>query len=114
MKTPSAAIFSTGGLPSLGMLGDYARDSWQRIVLYADVMRKRGNQYQEHLVEEIPNVLDFPAEVVMTGVDLPRPVNYGLVRILAPDLPQPDPAKCPFVVVDPRAGHGRARVAHRQ
>lgn len=106
MKTPSAAIFSTGGVPSLGMLGDYARDSWQRIVLYADVMRKRGNQYQEHLVEDVPNVLDFPAEIVMTGVDLPRPVNYGLVRILAPDLPQPDPSKRPFVVVDPRAGHG--------
>ncbi|MGK5025795.1 DUF3141 domain-containing protein [Janthinobacterium sp. RB2R34] len=106
MKTPSAAIFSTGGLPSPGMLGDYARDSWQRIVLYADVMRKRGNQYQEHLVEDVPNVLDFPAEIVMTGVDLPRPVNYGLVRILAPDLPQPDPSKRPFVVVDPRAGHG--------
>ena len=109
MKTPSAAIFSTGGVPSPGMLGataDYARDSWQRIVLYADVMRKRGNQYQEHLVEDVPNVLDFPAEIVMTGVDLPRPVNYGLVRILAPDLPQPDPSKRPFVVVDPRAGHG--------
>lgn len=106
MKTPSAAIFTTGGLPSLGMFGDYARDSWQRIVLYADVMRKRGNQYQEHLVEDVPNVLDFPAEIVMTGVDLPRPVNYGLVRILAPDLPQPDPTKRPFVVVDPRAGHG--------
>ena len=109
MKIPSAAIFSTGGLPSLGMLGataDYARDSWQRIVLYADVMRKRGNQYQEHLVEDVPNVLDFPAEIVMTGVDLPRPVNYGLVRILAPDLPVPDPSKRPFVVVDPRAGHG--------
>ena len=106
MKTQAAPFFSTGGVPSLGMLGDYARDSWQRIVLYADVMRKRGNQYQEHLVEEVPNVLDFPAEIVMTGVDLPRPVNYGLVRILAPDLPEPDPSKRPFVVVDPRAGHG--------
>ena len=106
MKTQAAPFFSTGGVPSLGMLGDYARDSWQRIVLYADVMRKRGNQYQEHLVEDIPNVLDFPATIVMTGADLPRPVNYGLVRILAPDLPEPDPSKRPFVVVDPRAGHG--------
>lgn len=106
MKTPASPFFATGGVPSLGMLGDYARDSWQRIVLYADVMRKRGNQYQEHLVEDIPNVLDFPADIVMTGMDLPRPVNYGLVRILAPDLPEPDPSKRPFVVVDPRAGHG--------
>ena len=109
MKIQPTPLFATGGIPSQGMLGaagDYARDSWQRIVLYADVMRQRGNQYQEHLVEDVPNVLDFPAEIVMTGVDLPRPVNYGLVRILAPDLPEPHPSKRPFVVVDPRAGHG--------
>ena len=67
MKIESVPFFSTGGLPALGMLGDYARDSWQRIVLYADVMRRRGNQYQEHLAEEVPNVLDFPAELVMSG-----------------------------------------------
>ena len=109
MKIESAPFFSTGGLPSqgsLGAFGDYAHDSWQRSVLYADVMRRRGNQYQQHLREEVPNVLDFPAELVMSGADLPRPVNYGLVRILAPNLPDPDPAKRPFVVVDPRAGHG--------
>ncbi|WP_260176612.1 MULTISPECIES: DUF3141 domain-containing protein [unclassified Janthinobacterium] len=88
------------------MLGDYARDSWQRIVLYADVMRRRGNQYQEHMAEKVPNVLDFPAEMVMTGLELERPVNYGLVRILTPDAPDPLPSKRPFVVVDPRAGHG--------
>ena len=106
MTNKTAAPFSTGGLPSLGMLGDYARDSWQRIVLYADVMRRRGNQYQEHMAEKVPNVLDFPAEMVMTGLELERPVNYGLVRILTPDSPDPLPSKRPFVVVDPRAGHG--------
>ena len=106
MKIETAPFFSTGGLPSLGVLGDYARDSWQRIVLYADVMRRRGNQYQEHLAEEVPNVLDFPAELVMSGLELARPVNYGLARILTPDAPEPDPSKRPFVVVDPRAGHG--------
>ena len=30
MKIETAPFFSTGGLPSLGVLGDYARDSWQR------------------------------------------------------------------------------------
>ena len=84
----------------------YATDAWQRTLLYADVMRQRGNQYRAHLAEEVPNVLNFPAEPVMSGRHLPRPVNYGLVRILsAPDAPT-DPAKRPFVVVDPRAGHG--------
>lgn len=85
---------------------DYLGDAWQRGILYADVMRQRGNQYRAHLQEVVPNVLSFPATLVMRGDSLPRPVNYALVRI------QPDPAvptddrMRPFVVVDPRAGHG--------
>ena len=94
---------------------DYATDAWQRAVLFADVMRERGNQYDAHLHERTPNVLDFSAELVVDGRTLPRPVNYGLVRIIAPaDLqPDHDPAERhdpgrlrPFVVFDPRAGHG--------
>jgi pimeloyl-ACP methyl ester carboxylesterase len=53
-----------------------------------------------------PNVLDFACEIVMSGLDLPRPVNYGLVRIQPPADTPSDPRKRPFVVVDPRAGHG--------
>jgi hypothetical protein len=75
-------------------------------ILYADVRRQRGNQYQAHLQEQTPNVLDFACEVIMSGLDLPRPVNYGLVRILPPADTPSDPRKRPFVVVDPRAGHG--------
>jgi hypothetical protein len=94
---------------------DYATDAWQRAVLFADVMRERGNQYDAHLRERTPNVLDFSAELIVDGRTLPRPVNYGLVRIIAPaDLqPDHDPAERhdpgrlrPFVVFDPRAGHG--------
>ncbi|WP_420993679.1 DUF3141 domain-containing protein [Cupriavidus sp. 30B13] len=84
----------------------YATDTWQRGVLYADVMRQRGNQYLAHLAEAVPNVLDFAAELVMDGRNLPRPVNYGLVRIAAPEDAPAVPGKRPFVVVDPRAGHG--------
>jgi pimeloyl-ACP methyl ester carboxylesterase len=84
----------------------YAVDGWQRSVLYADVMRERGNQYLEHLAQIVPNVLSFEAELVMSGRDLPRPVNYGLVRIVPPDNIDIDPKKRPFVIVDPRAGHG--------
>lgn len=108
---------ATSDRPTLGQLlqdpiglaraaTEYATDTWQRLALYADIQRQRGNQYQAHLREAVPNVLDFPAELVMKGTDLPRPVNYGLVRIL-PLADQPvDPLKRPFVVVDPRAGHG--------
>ncbi|WP_114241677.1 DUF3141 domain-containing protein [Dyella sp. C9] len=99
-------LFDLGNTPWLTSLIDYTIDAWQRSVLYADVMRERGNQYQAHLREKAPNVLDFPCELVMYGADLPRPVNYGLVRILPPEGTVPDPAKRPFVVVDPRAGHG--------
>ncbi|MGQ3675832.1 DUF3141 domain-containing protein [Xanthobacter sp. TB0139] len=85
---------------------EYAVDAWQRAILYADVRRQRGDQYQAHMAETVPNVLNFPAELVMDGRNLPRPVNYGLVRIPAPEDTPTDPAKRPFVIVDPRAGHG--------
>ena len=93
----------------LKLAGDavaYATDAWQRGVLYTDIRRQRGDQYRAHLEEQVPNVLSFPAEPVMLGKDLPRPVNYGLVRIL-PDAATPtEPDLRPFIVVDPRAGHG--------
>jgi hypothetical protein len=89
-----------------GAVLDYAVDAWQRTVLYADIRRQRGNQYRAHLQERAPNVLHFPSEVVLSGKDLPRPVNYGLVRIPPLDGGVVDPAKRPFIVVDPRAGHG--------
>jgi pimeloyl-ACP methyl ester carboxylesterase len=85
---------------------EYALDLWQRGLLYADVMRERGNQYLEHLAQITPNVLSFEAEVIMFGPSLERPVNYGLARIIPPEGVEIDPRKRPFVVVDPRAGHG--------
>jgi pimeloyl-ACP methyl ester carboxylesterase len=85
---------------------EYSIDAVQRSVLFWDVMRQRGNQYLEHLEERVPNVLSFKAELVASGREMPRPVNYGLVRIIPPHGVTTDPKKRPFVVVDPRAGHG--------
>ena len=85
---------------------DYWRDAAERSVLYMDVMRERGNQYLEHIEKSNPNVLGFEAEVVMDGRTLPRPVNYELMRILPPTNVELDLQSRPFVVVDPRAGHG--------
>ncbi|AJY51759.1 DUF3141 domain-containing protein [Halomonas sp. KO116] len=105
----------TDAWPLLSMAQDYAAaalsyttDAWQRSILYADVMRQRGDQYQAHLEDDAPHVLDFPYEVVISGHELPRPVNYGLARILLSEgsPPAPSTSKRPFVVVDPRAGHG--------
>src|SRR5260221_13654943 len=85
---------------------DYWIDTWQRSVLFLDVLRQRGNNHLEHAAEQVPNVLHFEFELVMGGRELERPVNYGLVRILPPVGGQPDPRKRPFIVFDPRAGHG--------
>jgi hypothetical protein len=85
---------------------DYMIDCAQRSVLFSDVMRQRGNQYREHLTETVPHVLDYEVELVIDGRTLERPVNYVLARVLPPSGVKLDPKRRPFVVVDPRAGHG--------
>ena len=85
---------------------EYAIDAAQRTALFWDVMRQRGNQYEEEQRRATPNVLSLPYEIVMDGRTLPRPVNYGLVRIVPPADVEIDRKKRPFVIVDPRAGHG--------
>ena len=92
--------------PLMAAATEYLTDTWQRSILYADIMRQRGNQYQRHMAKKAPNVLSMKAELVMYGHDLPRPVNYVLTRIVPPKSMPIDPIKRPFVVVDPRAGHG--------
>lgn len=102
----SSEFFSVAGLSEVNSAVEYTVDTWERSILYADVMRQRGNQYHAHLTDEVPTVLNFPSEVVMSGQDLPRPVNYWLVRIIPPADKPTDHMKRPFVVIDPRAGHG--------
>jgi len=85
---------------------DYMIDAAQRGVLFCDVMRQRGNQYRERLAETVPHVLDYEVELVVDGRTLDRPVNYALARVTPPAGIEFDPKRRPFVVVDPRAGHG--------
>ena len=85
---------------------EYMVDAGQRTLLFWDVMRQRGQQYQEHLEQAVPNVLSYQPELVMDGRTLERPVNYGLVRIVPPDGVEIDQTRRPFIVIDPRAGHG--------
>jgi pimeloyl-ACP methyl ester carboxylesterase len=96
-------------LPALGIFApafEYLVDVAQRSVLYLDVMRQRGNQFREYLAQTAPHVLDFEVELIVDGRTLQRPVNYALVRIVPPKTVRLDPTLRPFVVVDPRAGHG--------
>jgi pimeloyl-ACP methyl ester carboxylesterase len=85
---------------------DYMIDAAQRGVLFCDVMRQRGNQYRERLAETVPHVLDYEVELVVDGRTLDRPVNYALARVIPPAGIEFDSKRRPFVVVDPRAGHG--------
>ncbi len=95
--------------PFLGMFApaaEYMVDAAQRNVLFWDVMRQRGNQYREHLAETAPHVLDYEVELIVDGRTLERPVNYALVRVVPPPGVELDSTRRPFVIVDPRAGHG--------
>lgn len=85
---------------------EYMQDAMERSVLFLDIMRQRGNNYEERVHRVAPNVLSFEAEPVSDGREFARPVNYVLVHITPPEGVVIDPKKRPFIVFDPRAGHG--------
>ena len=88
---------------------EYLIDAGQRTGLFLDVLRERGNQYLAQSSKIAPHVLEFSVgkeDLVMDGRALERPVNYILVRIKPPAGQRVDPKNRPFVVIDPRAGHG--------
>ena len=87
-------------------LAEYALDAGQRTILFWDAFRQRGNQYLEHMADKTPNVLDYDFDLIVAGRTLPEPVNYGLIKIQPPKGVEVDDRKRPFVVIDPRAGHG--------
>lgn len=60
----------------------YWIDACQRAILFTDILRKRGNQYFEHVKAGQPPVLVFDYEMVLDGRTLERPVNYAIVHIL--------------------------------
>ncbi|KQW91809.1 hypothetical protein ASC94_18490 [Massilia sp. Root418] len=86
--------------------GEYWIDAWQRSVLFMDVLRQRGDDHAESVAQAAPHVLNFEFDVVLDGRDLERPVNYGLLKIRPPDGVEVDASRRPFIVFDPRAGHG--------
>jgi len=84
----------------------YATDFAQRSILFWDTLRERGNNFVEHNREGLTPVLHFDYEMVVDGRKLARPVNYALVRIIPPEGVKVDPKRRPYVIIDPRAGHG--------
>ena len=110
-RAPKDAPDKSAGFGQWPFLGtnsavEYWVDAWQRSVLLLDVLRQRGNNCVEHNARKAPHVLSFEAELVLDGRSLARPVNYALVRIVPPAGTSISPRKRPFIVFDPRAGHG--------
>ena len=84
----------------------YSTDLAQRSILFWDTLRQRGNQYLAHEAAGKPPVLHFAYEVVMDGRHFERPVNYALAQIAPPQGTVVDPKRRPYIIIDPRAGHG--------
>ena len=85
---------------------EYATDFAQRSILFLDTLRERGNNFVEHSRAGLPPVLHFDYEMEVDGRKLGRPVNYALLRIIPPEGVKVDPRRRPYVIIDPRAGHG--------
>jgi pimeloyl-ACP methyl ester carboxylesterase len=85
---------------------DYSIDFAQRSILFWDALRQRGNNFVERVAEGLPPVLHFKYEMVLDARKFARAVNYALVRILPPEGVTIDPKRRPYVIIDPRAGHG--------
>ncbi len=100
----SAAACLSGRGP--GDLAAYAIDAWQRGVLFLDILRRRGNNFVQHEEAGCPPVLAYDYDVVVDGSTLERPVNYTLVAIRPPAGTTTRPNARPYVIIDPRAGHG--------
>lgn len=106
-ENPFAALLTLPtGLNLWQQAADYWVDAWQRQILFLDILRQRGNIYFEQKARETPNVLHFKADILIDGRELLNPVNYLLMRVAPPEGVITDPHKRPFMVFDPRAGHG--------
>ena len=84
----------------------YSTDFAQRSLLFWDTMRKRGNNFVAHEQAGKPPLLHFQYEIVLDARSFARPVNYALLRILPPEGVTTDLMRRPYIIIDPRAGHG--------
>ncbi|WP_368416536.1 alpha/beta fold hydrolase [Falsiroseomonas sp.] len=101
------AVSSRGASQEVTQLWlDYLRDRAERALLTIDTLRERGDIFVAHEKAGCPPVLVYDYEIALDGANLPRPCNYMLLRILPPPGIAIDPANRPYIIIDPRAGHG--------
>ncbi|MBU2646910.1 DUF3141 domain-containing protein [bacterium] len=105
---------------------EYFYDAGQRMILFSEALRKRGNNYFDHIKKGQPPVLVFNYEIILDAREFEKPVNYALARIIdrrsktkdsKAEKERRDAAhlksdvsrreeKRPIMIIDPRAGHG--------
>jgi len=85
---------------------EYATDFAQRSILFWDTLRQRGNDWIAHEEAGKPPVLAYRYEMLADGRTFERPVNHALVRIVPPAGLEVDDKLRPYIIIDPRAGHG--------
>ncbi|MEP9352180.1 DUF3141 domain-containing protein [Xanthobacter sp. KR7-65] len=85
---------------------NYGFDRAQRAVLVADALRERGDTFFAHEAAGCPPVLIYDYDIAVDGRQLPRPCNYMLLRIRPPEGVEVFEWKRPYMIIDPRAGHG--------
>lgn len=84
----------------------YSTDSSKRLLQTVDVLRERGDVFLEHESAGCPPVLDYDYDVIMDASEFERPCNYVLLRIVPPAGIITNDSKRPYIIIDPRAGHG--------
>ncbi len=84
----------------------YLKESSERAILTMDALRESSDNYFDHMAKGCPPVLIYDYEVIMEGRNLPRPCNYMLLKIIPPEGTETFDHKRPYVIIDPRAGHG--------
>ncbi len=89
-----------------GQVQEYLLDTFQRSILFWDTLRRRGDNALRRQLQGHPPVLDYGYKILLDGRKLPRPVNYALLQIDPDRSVSTDARKRPFVIIDPRAGHG--------
>ena len=84
----------------------YGVDFAQRTALFWDTIRERGNNWLDHAAAGMPPLLHHDWEMLADARTFERPCNYALLRIVPPADVRIDENKRPFLIIDPRAGHG--------
>ena len=87
-------------------IGRYSLDALQRSLLFSDTLRERGNNWIEYEQAGKPPLLHYESEMLADARTFERPCNYALLRIVPPADVTIDDALRPFIIIDPRAGHG--------